>query len=400
MLGGMKQESAPCMVDHLRRTMDQLLAQVGLVMVACDDTGRLTMWSPAPESTWGEEALPDPEYLNRTPLFNADGTTPLRIEDLPLSRARSGEHVRSAVVTARPDGEHLRHLRCSASPVTGDDGRTLGAVSVTQDITAEVQADRDAALIRTRLMETINHEFRTPLSNVLGHAELLADIADTLPPRARKSAHAVHAGAVLMRNLLDVLSGLVDTAAHLRVRPAHGNLAELVRDVVAEWRPEMERRRIELAVHAPDRLAATVDPTEMHRAVAELISNASVYAPDSSTVTVTLERENGDALLTVADEGRGIPEKQRERLLQPFERGTPHPREPVNAKGMGLAVASTIAHAHGGSLTLADNDPRGLRAIVRVPGTGSPAGPAVTTGQPWVRAYAPGGAARESSTTS
>lgn len=67
--------------------------------------------------------------------------------------------------------------------------------------------------------------------------------------------------------------------------------------------------------------------------------------------------------VTVTDQGSGIPTRDRDRLLQPFERGN-HPGQPTNSKGLGLAIARTIAGAHGGTVTLRDNEPTGLVAAL------------------------------------
>jgi signal transduction histidine kinase len=354
------------MDKRARRQLDTLLSQVGIAVIACDATGQLTTPGLAHGVTWDYEPLPDSQVLNHIDLYDADGTTPLRLQDMPLTRARQGETVVDAVLTTRQPGGCLSYLLCSASPVTDDAGRPHGAVAVVQDITAQRLASRDAAHIRGRLLDTINHEFRTPLTSVLGHAVMLTDVVDDLPTHTRPSVHALLEGALRMRNLMGDLSVLVDTANHLRLRPRHGNMASLIRDAANEYRPAMEARSIRLAVDVPDRLVATVDPAEIRRAVAELLTNAAVYAPDSSTVTVTLDSLDRYVEITIADQGSGIPNKDRDRLLHPFERGS-HLHQPLNSKGLGLAVASTIAHAHGGCLTLADNDPSGLRAIMRVP---------------------------------
>jgi two-component system sensor histidine kinase TctE len=70
--------------------------------------------------------------------------------------------------------------------------------------------------------------------------------------------------------------------------------------------------------------------------------------------------------ITVSDLGPGIDEADRDRLVRPFERGA-HPDQDVTGKGMGLAVAHTVAGAHGGALRLESNDPHGLRATLLIP---------------------------------
>jgi signal transduction histidine kinase len=112
------------------------------------------------------------------PLFRPDGETPLPADEVPLTRARRGEFVKDAVVSTRRADGGLVHLKCNAVPLRDDDGADNGAIALVQDVTAEVDARlRDEAL-RQRLVETINHEFRTPLAALLGHIELIHDHRD------------------------------------------------------------------------------------------------------------------------------------------------------------------------------------------------------------------------------
>jgi signal transduction histidine kinase len=72
------------------------------------------------------------------------------------------------------------------------------------------------------------------------------------------------------------------------------------------------------------------------------------------------------AEVAISDNGPGIDDNERRRLIEPFERGS-HPRQDVTGRGLGLAVAHTVASAHGGTLQLSTNRPRGLRATLRFP---------------------------------
>jgi PAS domain S-box-containing protein len=153
------------------------LDNTGVGLVACDASGMLTLISPALQELFDMQYEPvsEPFYVQRFHLFREDGETALPLDEVPLVRARRGEFVRDALATTRrPDGS-LAHLRWNAVPLRDDRGRDNGAISLVQDVTAETEAARRAREIQRRLLETINHEFRTPLAALLGHVELIHD---------------------------------------------------------------------------------------------------------------------------------------------------------------------------------------------------------------------------------
>ena len=342
-------------------------------MAACDASGNLTMFSPALERLfgWSFTALTESQLFRAIPLLTADGKAPLPPRDRPLTRARHGEVVSDAVVAAdTADGRRI-YLRCNAAPFRDEDGTNCGAVLLVQDVTLETAGRGEQEELRHRLVDTINHEFRTPLTKLIGHMEILADLSEELPAHARWSISVAQKAAAELSDLMLRVSGLADLGSHAKLNPTDCNLASLLRDVTQQFAPVLGARTIELDVDFPDRVTCTLDPGEITRAVVELLANAGQFAPPGSRVRLELQVGPQSAEVIVTDQGCGIPDRDRDRLLQPFERGN-HPGQPTNSKGLGLAIAHTIAAAHGGTLTLRDNDPTGLAAALYLPRHGPP----------------------------
>jgi PAS domain S-box-containing protein len=191
------------------------LDNTGVGLVACDASGRLTLISPALQELFDMDYEPvaEPVFVERFRLFRDDGETLLPLDEVPLVRARRGEFVRDAPVTThRADGTVV-HLRCNAVPLRDDNGSDSGAIALVQDVTAETEAARRAKEIQRRLLETINHEFRTPLAALLGHVELIhdhrgrrydldEDLADWLD--------AIERAGWRLRDLVEEVSALVE----------------------------------------------------------------------------------------------------------------------------------------------------------------------------------------------
>ncbi len=345
-----------------------LVTQARLAVAACDASGDLIMFSPALERIfgWSFTPLTEAQFFDAIPLLTADGKTPLPPEDRPLTRARHGEVVSDAVVAAdTADGRRI-YLRCNAAPLRDDDGTNRGAVLLVQDITLETAGRVEQEELRHQLIDTVNHEFRTPLTKLIGHLEILDDSSEELSAGAQWSVEVAQNAATELSELVLRVSGLADLGAHAKLNPTDCNVAGLLRDVAREFAPVLAARAIGLDVDLPDRVTTTLDSGEITQAVVELLANAGQFAPPGSRVRLELWVGPQSVEVSVTDQGGGIPARDRDRLLQPFERGS-HPGQETNSRGLGLAIAQTIAAAHGGSVTLRDNDPTGLVATLSLP---------------------------------
>jgi len=187
------------------------LDKTGVGLVACDASGRLTLVSPAVQELFGVEFAPVSEEVvaERFPLFRCDGVTPLPPDEVPLHRARGGEFVRDLVVTAHALDGRVVHLKCNAVPLRDAEGVDNGAIALVQDVTVEVQAAQRAEALRKRLVDTINHEFRTPLAALLGHVELIHDHHDGLDPELTDWLAAIERSGWKLRDLVAEVDALV-----------------------------------------------------------------------------------------------------------------------------------------------------------------------------------------------
>jgi PAS domain S-box-containing protein len=186
----------------------------GVGLIACDASGMLTLMSPTLQELFGTEYQPltEPFLVEKFHLYRPDGETVLPLDEVPLVRARRGEFVRDALVSARLADGTLVHLRCNAVPLRDDAGHDNGAISLVQDVTAETEAAQRAQAIQRRLLETINHEIRTPLAALLAHVELIHDHRerrDDLDPELADWLDAIERAGWRLRDLVQEVSDLV-----------------------------------------------------------------------------------------------------------------------------------------------------------------------------------------------
>ena len=120
-----------------------------------------------------------------------------------------------------------------------------------------------------------------------------------------------------------------------------------------------EEKEVQLRLDAPPSLMVFGDRELVQQAVANLLDNAIKFSPPAGTVTITAAAGSAGTTISVADQGPGIPEDDRQRAVERFFRGETARSTP--GSGLGLALVQAVAQLHGGSLTLEDANP-GLRA--------------------------------------
>jgi two-component system sensor histidine kinase TctE len=226
------------------------------------------------------------------------------------------------------------------------------------------------------------HQIRTPLASLRLQAEMAADDDDH--ESLRKSVHRIHRNAVEASQLTSqLLSHAMVIHRSEALEPELIDLASLLDQVVQRARPISDDVLIRLDIDDMDERAFIAgDPISLNEAMTNLVDNAVKYAGQGGDVTVRLcpRPDGGGFLIDVADRGPGIPDAEKDKVLQRFGRGTAG--SGTTGSGLGLAIVKAVTDAHGGTLHLLDRPGGGL--IVRLdlpqpttPATGQAATPRV-----------------------
>lgn len=195
---------------------EALLAQCELGVAFCEADGELAAINPALETLLGTHGQPSgPESWSACfHLYDESGEHPLPPLADPLARAVHGERVVDEIVAARPPGQRLRFLRCNAHRLHHHDGSLAGAVVFVADATSEVTQRRALDALREQLVETVNHELRTPVAVIKGHVELLQEHDHTACcPDSQWSLEAIARGLTRLEEVLDTIRELADRGA-------------------------------------------------------------------------------------------------------------------------------------------------------------------------------------------
>jgi signal transduction histidine kinase len=213
---------------------------------------------------------------------------------------------------------------------------------------------------------SIAHDLRTPLAELRSRLEEL-----TLMRPAPEATFAEIEGAVAdvdrVIRIFDALLRLAEIDAGLRRSGfVTLDLADLAAAAVEFYAPAAELKNIRLTLHAEGPLAASGDPILIAQALGNLIDNALKYAPLDGLIDVTLRRRSdGLAEIAVTDNGPGILDAEKAKVVERFYRGDASRGTP--GVGLGLSLVQAVAKLHGSALELSDRRP-GLRAVIAVPG--------------------------------
>lgn len=234
------------------------------------------------------------------------------------------------------------------------------------DVERVVSSLKAEERLKSQFVSDVSHELRTPLTAIRGAAETLLDGDVPAEDSERFLASIIAESDRLTRLANDLL-------ALQRIEGATGELPLRVVDlrtaaerVASAFAPLMEDRGVDLAISgsAPKVLG---DLDRLQQVIANLVDNASRYVGTGGHVTVELGSEADWGVLSVLDDGPGIPAEDLPRLFDRFYRSQPSRDRESGGSGLGLAIVKAIVAAHGGRIEAANLDGGGSRFTVRLP---------------------------------
>lgn len=290
--------------------------------------------------------------------FEADGVTPIQPEHRVVARAVRGENFHDELlVLGRPPGQ--RTLSVSAQAMLDDDGEFDGTVVAFQDITDLIEAFR----ARERFIADVSHEFRTPLTSIIGYLEFAQN--QNQDPAVATYLSTIHRNA---ERLLVLVTSLLEAAANdddLALRD--NDLVDLIRHCSQSAMVRARSVGIRLVTNLPESLRVVVDGMKISQIIDNLISNAIKYTGDGGLVSVSARADGDWAELVVADTGIGMSAEDLDRVFDGFFRAEQVRRAGIPGTGLGLSLSKRMVEAHGGSIDVQSECDVGTTITVRLP---------------------------------
>jgi two-component system OmpR family sensor kinase len=274
-----------------------------------------------------------------------------RVTALPLDRGEVALSVRVPAKDTDP--------RTEVGQVGAALNRMLGHV-------AAALSARQASEMRVRhFVADASHELRTPLAAIRGYAELTRRGRDEVPPDVAHALRRVESEAARMTVLVEdlLLLARLDSGRPLETEPV--DLSRLVIDAVSDAHVAGPDHRWQLDL-PEESVAVAGDAARLHQVVANLLANGGTHTPPGTTVTTSLAVNDGHAVLSVVDDGPGIPGELMPELFERFARGDSSRSRQAGSTGLGLAIVAAVVEAHRGQVDVT-SEPGRTAFTVRLP---------------------------------
>jgi two-component system, OmpR family, phosphate regulon sensor histidine kinase PhoR len=280
-----------------------------------------------------------------------------------LGAALKGEHRPPIEVPLDPVSVAAgpRIFRAQATPATVE---RAGAVLVLHDISDLRRVDR----VRRDFVANVSHELRTPLTAVRGYVEaLMEEPIDTAQRMKFLEVIDRHTGR--MERLVRDLLRLARLDAQQETADLHSlDVGTLFRSVTSDLAERIERQKIHVDIGVtPDAETIQADPTKIHDAVRNLVENAVNYSSEGGRVELGARTEGGRVLLTVSDEGPGLPEADFGRVFERFYRVDKSRTRDPGGTGLGLSIVRHLVELHGGRVKAANRPHGGAIFTISLP---------------------------------
>ena len=244
--------------------------------------------------------------------------------------------------------------------------------------------------LKSNFLATVSHELRTPLTSIIGYSEMLNEgIAGDLQPEQREFIGTIHEKG---EQLLELIMSLLDLSklesGTLTMKRKSVAIATVLHEVLTTVTPNARKKGVAVKLEVDPKLVELrADPERLRQVFINLVDNALKFTPKDGTITVRARNvevsggpggddDEGFALLApaqtklevrVMDTGIGIPPKERTKVFDAFYQVDSSSTREYGGTGLGLSIVKRIVEAHGGSISIDENQPRGAVFIVSLP---------------------------------
>lgn len=255
-------------------------------------------------------------------------------------------------------------VHITVSPIIINDLPT-GAIEVFRDLTSEQQLD----IAKEDFVSLASHQLRTPATAVKSILSMLlnGDFGPLTETQAEYLAKTASSNNRQLQVIEDLLSVAQVDAGKMELDLQYLDLAGLLRETISDHLSSLSSRNQTLNLQTPRQARLLVDPQKLRMAVDNLISNASKYSPEGTSIWVDLDIDSESATLTIRDEGVGIPPADLPKLFTKFQR-LPNELSPAaGGTGLGLFLTKSIINLHHGTLSVASRVGEGTTFTIRLP---------------------------------
>jgi len=220
--------------------------------------------------------------------------------------------------------------------------------------------------LKTNFFANVSHELRTPLALIFAPVERL--LQNGSEPATRRELVVIRRNALLLhKHVNDLLDVSKLEVGKMELHYSRLDLAAMARAMAGIFESVVGERGIRVEVQSPAAAVAEVDGDKLQRVFMNLLSNAFKYAPDDSSVRLTLAEEGEHLVFTVEDGGPGVPPDLRGKIFERFQQGDCDTQRRYGGTGLGLSIVKEFVEMHGGSIAVDESAVGGALFRVRLP---------------------------------
>ncbi len=230
------------------------------------------------------------------------------------------------------------------------------------------QRERDEER-RKELIASISHDIRTPLTSIKAYVEGLLDHVANTPEKQERYLLVIQKKADVLERMIEQLLLLTKMDLGEKALPLEPlQLEELTTEFIEENRLAWEKKGAHFHMNLAEDVPIAASSLLLRRIIENLVTNSIKYkTEDMVEISISLEKKEKDAILTIADDGQGVPEEELSRLQEAFYRTDKARSRTDNGSGLGLAIVRRAAALMKGDVEIKNAEPHGLVVRVRLP---------------------------------
>ena len=227
-------------------------------------------------------------------------------------------------------------------------------------INKQVELEAEQEKLRANLLRSISHDLRTPLTSISGNATILLEEDDKLSESFKRQAcESIYEDSIWLINLVENLLSITRVEnGSMQIKTQMEVVDELLAEAVNHAKGIKHTHSIKI-VYDEEILMVDVDARLIIQVLVNLLDNAMKYTEEGSTIVVSARREKDEVAIEVADTGAGISNQDKKRIFEMFYTTGNKEGDSRRGLGLGLALCKSIVVAHGGTIYIKDNRPKG-----------------------------------------
>lgn len=231
------------------------------------------------------------------------------------------------------------------------------------------QQENEISDFKERLFTNISHEFRTPLTLIMGPLEDLLQTKKLEKPIDKSLRLIQKQSKRMLRMVNQLLDFQKAKAGSLKLSLQAGEMVSFCHEIYMLFADEANRRNIVYTFHAQEKFhSITFDPNKLEIIVFNILSNAFKFTPNGGCIRLSIRRtDNGDCEITINDTGKGIPTDQLELIFDRFYRGKEEDTTTISGTGIGLSFVRELVTLHGGTIKAESDGTTGSKFTLTLP---------------------------------